>query len=472
MARRCSLVPVVLFSILLFLPAAVAAREKDKEEAKAAERKEKQLAKARELYEHGRYGKAGRAFAELAAAGGECSECLLGAFRAAAADGRFDEAVPFAGAVLDGAKAEDDPVREEVAGVLRQALESTGGNDPDVLWGTFDVLARLGRSSEIVRLAHLYLDQPAEKSLICAADLRPALTEPASLASAAEINEQLRGLGWDGPLLVSDQMRRPRLRNKAYPEGKGARMAGVVDRTGFLRDVRLVRPPVARITTDLRDRIRRAMFDPATYQGQRVEVCYPFSVKQATAEEAAKAARAAAGGSLYEVVRALDSVDAVMQMVEKAGAQIALAQRAAICAAQVDPRELNQRLRKADWQGPFLDDEEVVDPVPQLTPPAEYTKEAREAGVEGKVVLSAVIDENGRVVLVEPVERLAAGLTGQAMVAVKGWTFTPATFAGLPIPVCHEVTVELKLTAEPPPPAAPEPVAEPSGGSPRASTGP
>lgn len=448
MATPRSLFSVVLLVVFLVVPAMAGAKEKD--EAKAAERREKQLAKARELYEHGRYEKAGRAFAELAAAGDDCPECRLGAFRAAAADGRFDEAALWGGAVLDAAKAEDEAVREEVARVLGQAMESTAGADPDVLWGNIDVLARLGRSSEIVRLASTYLDTPEKKALICAADLRPALTDPASLPLAADINGQLRGLGWDGPLLVSDQIRRPRLRNRAYPEGAGARMAGVVDRTGFLHEVRLVRPPVAKVTPDLRDRVRRAMFDPATYQGRRIEVCYPFSVKLATAEEAAKAERAAAGGSLYEIVHALDSVDAVMEMVQKAGAQIGLAQRAAICAAQVDPRELNRQLRKADWQGPFLDDDDVVDPVPQSTPPAEYTQEAREAGVEGKVVLSAVVDENGRVVNVEPVETLPGGLTGQAQAAVHGWTFKAATYEGVAIPVCREVSVEFKLAAPAP----------------------
>ena len=454
MAVRRSICSVVFLGLLLALSATLAAEEEKearKAEDKTAERREKQLAKARELYGRGRHEKAVRAFELAAEEGeGECPECLLGAFRAAAARGRWGEAVVFAGALLDAAKKEDDPAREEVAGLLRQALESTGGGDPDVLWGTFDVLARLGRASEIVRLAHLHLDTPQEKALICAADVRPSLVEPAELPVAAEINEQLRGLGWEGPLLVSDQIRRPRLRNKAYPEGAGARMAGVVDRTGFLHEVRLVRPPAARITGDLRDRVRRATFDPATWRGQRLEVCYPFSVKLASAKEAARAERAAAAGSLYEIVRALDGVDAVVEMVEKAGAQVALAQRAAICAAEVDPRELNPRLRQLGWQGPFLDDDEIVDPVPRLTPAAKYTERAREVGVEGKVVLSAVVDENGRVVHLEPVERLAEGLTGMASSAVLGWTYAPATFEGVAIPVCLSVTVEFKLESPTP----------------------
>ena len=454
--RRRGFFALCAAALLLFAGAVAAKDQKDK---KGKRDPEKQLAKAQALYEQGKLGKAGQAF-QLAAqySKGKCLECLLGSFRCAAAGGRFDEAFLFAGAAMDAAeKAEEEEklaVSEEVENVFRTALEATGGSDPDVLWGLIAVLGRRERASEIVRLAGTYLDTAEEKSLLCAADGRSALTEPEHLPVAAEVNEELRALGWDGPLLVSHRIRRPRLRNKSYNEGTGARMAGVVDRRGFLEDVRLVRPPPDKITGEVRDSVRRALFDPATYRGQRLAVCYPFSVRlpgQTTVADRAAAAAAPGSGTttsaLYNMVRDVTSADKIIELIENAGvSRLTPAQRAAVCAAQFDHDDLNRRFRGLDWPGPFFfDTDDVEDPVPLEAEQPEYTESAREAEVEGEVVLSTVVDETGRVVHIEVVATLPEGLTGQAVAAVRKWTFEPAVFAGRKISVCREVTLEFEL---------------------------
>lgn len=453
--RRRSGAVVCVLAFLLLAPAPARAEKGDKKK-KGKDDPETLVAEAQALAQRGKHEKAVRAF-ELAAEKSEkeCLECFLGMFRSAVAGGRIGDAVQYAGSAMDaaeGAAADDkgEAVAKEVEAVFRRRLEASESADPDVVWGLLDALGRLGQAAEIVRLVRRHLVTEDEKSLLCAVDSRVSLSRPEALPLADEVNEQLRGLGWDGPFLVGDGFRRPRLRNRSYTAGNGARMAGVVDRRGFIQDVRVVRPPPTKITMDVEDRVRRALFDPATYRGRRIAVCYPFSVtlpgQISLAQKGGGAGEDSGSTSaLYNLIQGFDSADAILELVEKAGTQIALPQRAAICAARDWHEELNDKLAALGWPGPYFDTEDVQDPVPQQTPQPEYTEEARKAGVEGAVVLSTVVSETGRVVNVEVVERLPEGLSGQAVNGVRLWTFEPAVRAGKEVAVCRQVTVEFKL---------------------------
>lgn len=448
--RRPRPLLALLASLALFHGAAFAEKGEKKKKDPA-----ETLAKAQELYGAGKHKKAVATF-ELAIDQSEevCLDCLVGLFRVAVARGSFENAVQYSGAALDAAEssAEDDgkALAAEVEGAYRQALAETGGADPDVIWGLLDVLSRLGRSAEIAGLAARHLGDEDKKTLICAADTRASLARREILPVAEEVNRELRAAGWDGPLLAASDMRSPKLRNRSYSEGKGARMSGVVDARGFLKDVRVVRPPPGKITMDVEDRLRRAFFDPATYRGRRVEVCYPFSVTLPgqinLAQQGGAADGSEAGGSaLYLLIKGFESADAILELVEKAGDQISLPQRAAICAAREWHDELNRRLAQLDWPGPYFDTEAVEDPVPQNRQPAEYTDEARAAEVEGEVVLSTVISETGKVVHTEVLEPLPEGLSERAREAVSLWTFEPAELDGEKIAVCRKIVVTFKL---------------------------
>ena len=76
---------------------------------------------------------------------------------------------------------------------------------------------------------------------------------------------------------------------------------------------------------------------------------------------------------------------------------------------------------------------------------AEYTDEARRAGVTGDVVLQIVVRRDGTVGDVKVVEGLRGGLNERAIQAVRQWRFAPATRHGTPIDVIVEVAVEFKL---------------------------
>lgn len=73
-----------------------------------------------------------------------------------------------------------------------------------------------------------------------------------------------------------------------------------------------------------------------------------------------------------------------------------------------------------------------------------YPELARRAHVQGKVMLECVIDTDGRVTDL----RVVSGhplLTGAALDAVRGWTYTPTTLNGRPIRVILNVTVTFGL---------------------------
>jgi TonB family protein len=84
---------------------------------------------------------------------------------------------------------------------------------------------------------------------------------------------------------------------------------------------------------------------------------------------------------------------------------------------------------------------EVAPPQKLYAPPPQFTQSAREKGVQGVVILEAVIDTAGAVRCVRPFKALASGMTQATIDAVRQWRFTPATLGGKPVPVFYTVTV-------------------------------
>ena len=82
---------------------------------------------------------------------------------------------------------------------------------------------------------------------------------------------------------------------------------------------------------------------------------------------------------------------------------------------------------------------------PQIIPGTKveprYTEPARQAHLQGVVVLRAVIDERGNVIDVELRKRLRFGLDEEAVKAVSQWKFTPALLNGRPVKVFFDLTV-------------------------------
>lgn len=90
-----------------------------------------------------------------------------------------------------------------------------------------------------------------------------------------------------------------------------------------------------------------------------------------------------------------------------------------------------------------------------MTPPSvvrkvepEYSQQAREAGLQGKVLLSIVVTEEGRADKIEVVSPLGFGLDERAIRAVEQWVFKPGIKEGKPVPIFATIEVNFRFEGE------------------------
>jgi periplasmic protein TonB len=74
-----------------------------------------------------------------------------------------------------------------------------------------------------------------------------------------------------------------------------------------------------------------------------------------------------------------------------------------------------------------------------------YTEPARRAGVQGTVIIEAIIDEKGRVTDQRILRSLPMGLDKAAMDAVQQWRFSPAMRGDSPVKVYFVLTVNFTI---------------------------
>lgn len=75
-----------------------------------------------------------------------------------------------------------------------------------------------------------------------------------------------------------------------------------------------------------------------------------------------------------------------------------------------------------------------------------YPPMARQAGVQGSVVIRGIVRRDGTIDDVEVIKDLPYGLGDAAREAVEKWHFRPATWRGEPIDVYYTVTVNFRLS--------------------------
>lgn len=74
-----------------------------------------------------------------------------------------------------------------------------------------------------------------------------------------------------------------------------------------------------------------------------------------------------------------------------------------------------------------------------------YPAEARKAGIEGRVVVQFVVDENGQVVDPQIIRGIGGGCDEAALAAVKGIEFTPGYQKGVPVRVQFQLPIVFRL---------------------------
>jgi TonB family protein len=75
----------------------------------------------------------------------------------------------------------------------------------------------------------------------------------------------------------------------------------------------------------------------------------------------------------------------------------------------------------------------------------DYTEEAKNAKVEGAVVLSIVVGTDGQAHYINVIKGLGSGLDEKAVEAVQKWSFNPGTKNGEPVDVRASIEINFKL---------------------------
>ena len=87
----------------------------------------------------------------------------------------------------------------------------------------------------------------------------------------------------------------------------------------------------------------------------------------------------------------------------------------------------------------------VMAPEKVFYPQPRYTEEARQARIQGIVILQAIIDTEGNVARLEVMKGLTLGLTESAIETVKTWRYKPATLNGKPVAVYMNLLINFSL---------------------------
>ena len=104
----------------------------------------------------------------------------------------------------------------------------------------------------------------------------------------------------------------------------------------------------------------------------------------------------------------------------------------------VPPPPPQPKMARVGFQG-IREPKKVFNVVP------EYPVFARQANVEGVVILEAVLDENGNVKSVRVLTSKPL-LDDAAIRAVRQWRYTPTLLNGIPVPVLMTITVNFQLS--------------------------
>ena len=96
-------------------------------------------------------------------------------------------------------------------------------------------------------------------------------------------------------------------------------------------------------------------------------------------------------------------------------------------------------------KGPYRIGDGVSSPVCVYCPQPEFSDEARKARHQGRVMLWAVVDEQGRVRDIRVQQSLGMGLDEEAIRTVQSWRFKPAERLGKSVPVLMSIQVDFHL---------------------------
>jgi len=109
------------------------------------------------------------------------------------------------------------------------------------------------------------------------------------------------------------------------------------------------------------------------------------------------------------------------------------------------PPEYRVMDEAGDFSIPFFTRGHATAPLVIARAEAKYTDEARRSGIQGVVLLSAVIDESGKAQDIKVEHSIDPGLDQEAVKAVRRWRFQPGVQDGHPVRVPVKVEITFRL---------------------------
>ncbi len=109
-----------------------------------------------------------------------------------------------------------------------------------------------------------------------------------------------------------------------------------------------------------------------------------------------------------------------------------------------DPREA-RGTEPGEWDGVYRVGSGVTSPTVLSRIEPVYSEAAREAKLQGKVVLSAIVRKDGSLEVLRVVRGLGLGLDENAIKALKKWRFRPGKRNGKPVDVALNIEVTFSL---------------------------
>jgi RNA polymerase sigma factor (sigma-70 family) len=123
--------------------------------------------------------------------------------------------------------------------------------------------------------------------------------------------------------------------------------------------------------------------------------------------------------------------------------------RAAHARASVPPRPARiETVRKPSLSAPGAFEISALDqpPRPGTRTPPKYPFDLRSARIPGTVVLGFVVDAQGNVTALEPLDSTHPAFTNAAIEAVSTWSFEPGMKEGRPVPTRVQIPIRFTLT--------------------------
>jgi len=80
-------------------------------------------------------------------------------------------------------------------------------------------------------------------------------------------------------------------------------------------------------------------------------------------------------------------------------------------------------------------------PFPKTFINCKYTEQARQARVEGNLILTLIITAKGKPENIRVIKSLGNGLDEEAVIAAQQWRFTPGTYGGRPVAVAARMSI-------------------------------